>query len=201
MTSRIILGMTGVAGSGKDTAAAGLVADHGFVRLAIGDELKQALCLVDPPVPFREPDGSISYIMLAELVDKAGWDQAKQHPLVRSMLQKMGSDAGWQLHGEALWTSRLDARIAELDPDQDVVVTDIRMPHEAHWLRGIGGSIIRVTRQAALEGLTPEQRAHVSEQGIADADHETANDGSVEDLHEAVLQVVMEIASYPDRSA
>src|SRR5690606_15916574 len=131
-----------------------------------------------------------TYIQLSDLVDTIGWDAAKAYPAVRSMLQRLGSDAGWQFHGQDLWTSRLDARIAELPEDQDVVVTDIRMPHEARWIRGLGGVVIRVTRLSALHRLTPEQRAHVSEQGVGEPDVELANDGSVAELHAAMDDIV-----------
>lgn len=183
--SRLILGMTGLAGSGKDTAAARLIDGGGFVRLALGDELKRNLYILNPPVPLDS-----SYIQLADLVDTLGWDQAKAYPVVRSMLQRLGSDAGWQFHGKSLWTSRLDAKIAELDDDQDIVVTDVRMPHEARWIRSIGGVVIKVTRQRALEQLTPEQRTHISEQGIADPDHLVTNDTSIADLHRAMDRIV-----------
>lgn len=191
MTSRIIFGMTGIARSGKDTAADFLVRDYGFARIALGDALKKNLYLLNPPIPM-----GASYTMLAELVDEVGWDQAKKHPMVRSLLQRQGTEAGWQFHREDLWTSWVDRWIAEREPDQDIVITDIRMPHESRWLGSIGGSLVLVTREAALEQLTPAQRSHISEQGAGLPDHEIANNGSLEDLHRAIQHVYREEIAY-----
>jgi hypothetical protein len=50
MSNRLeIIGLCGVARSGKDTAAKCLELDHGFMRVALGDGLRGAFWAIDGP--------------------------------------------------------------------------------------------------------------------------------------------------------
>ena len=184
MTTRIIA-LTGLARSGKDTVGQHLVT-RGFTRVALADELKKAALALDPLVPDVDPaDPTITpsgYVRLSEYVFAFGWEDAKTNPEVRRTLQRLGTEAGWMFHGKDLWTQRVEGVMAE--SDGPFVITDLRMPHEAEWVRCLGGAIWRVERPGT--GLAAAQGTHVSEAGGFDVDRVVVNDGTLEQLHEKV---------------
>ena len=186
MKKNLIIGLVGKARSGKDTVGQMLVRQHGFVRDALADDLKIAALALDPWI--RRQDQS--FLRLSELIEQVGWESAKANPEVRTLLQRLGTEAGWRMHGQNLWTDRVEARI-KAEPNTDRVITDIRMPHEADWLHDVGGILMRITRPDH-QGTTGANSRHESETGV-DAmavDIEVFNDGSLADLETKVNRLV-----------
>jgi len=150
----LVLGLTGRAGAGKDTAADFLCEHYGFVRCSFAAALKD---------------------MAAQLLEEAGLDHAhiyeaglKEQPMPglhgvsgRQLLQTLG-DWGRALHPD-LWVTLAAMRLG-LGPGQDaavhdrIVLTDVRFPNEARWLAERGGLLVRVVRDHAIP-----VRQHVSE--------------------------------------
>ena len=191
MTSQIIA-LTGLARSGKDTVGQHLVT-RGFTRVALADELKKAALALDPLIPDMDPtqgDLPSGHVRLSEYVAAFGWEDAKTNPEVRRTLQRLGTEAGWMLHGTDLWTRRADSSMAELGGP--FVITDLRMPHEAEWVRGLGGEIWRVERPGT--GLTAAEGTHVSEAGGFAADRVVVNDGTLEHLYETADALLDDLA-------
>jgi hypothetical protein len=175
----LIIGLTGLAGAGKDTVADRLCGSHGFERHAFAE-------------PIRD--------MLTALLTGAGIDYAhlferdlKELPVPgigisgRRMMQTLGTEWGRSLDTE-LWV-RVAAVTLGLDdlpntsPVHDrIVLTDVRFPNEAEWIRSLGGYIWRVVRPA------PAVAEHVSEQHINQlpCDLSIDNSGTLEDLHDEV---------------
>lgn len=195
-TSRLIVGMTGFAGSGKDTFAERLTGQHGFVRDAIADDIRAAALLLDPLIPY-EPSGRLARLgrrlnlpprprvmRLSELVDAIDWHDAKRNPEVRRVLQVLGSEVGWMMHGELLWVNRVQERIDALPPGTPAVVTDVRFPVEREWLRDKGGVLVHVVRPGHT--ITDSSTSgHVSEIHTSDLspDIVVVNDTTIADLH------------------
>jgi hypothetical protein len=120
---------------------------------------------------------------LKELVNLVGWDKAKQEPQVRRLLQDTGV-AARTLIGEDVWIS---AALADLDPSEKVVVTDVRFKNEAEMIRLLGGQLWRIKRFN-----TNAVNDHVSEidlDGYA-VDQIFLNNGTLEDL-EVLVQTRM----------
>jgi Domain of unknown function (DUF4406) len=113
---RLIVGLTGYAGSGKDTAAEGLVA-MGWARVAFADPLK-------------------------EIARAVGWDGRKDDP-GRRLLQVLGVEVRRKVAEDA-WVQAA-ARAIDAG-DGDVVITDVRFANEAAWVRSRGGIVVRITR-------------------------------------------------------
>ena len=110
------VGLTGLARSGKDTAAAYLVEHHGFTRFAFADVMKDAVYALDPLVEVSDPadpDGLRMHARLAQLVDTCGWDGAKEYPDVRRLLQRFGTEMGRGLFGEDFWVDLMANRVAK----------------------------------------------------------------------------------------
>lgn len=182
---RPLIGFCGLAGSGKDYAGAELVTTDGFARLAFGDGLKRALYALDPIVL-----GANGFpVSLAETVDQIGWDQAKLRPSVRRMLQRLGTEVGREVLspviGADVWIEMLDheAGLLEvLDPEQGVVVTDVRFADEAEWIRRAGGVVVKVVREPLVGdaaehrfGMDGENAQHASEHLDFEVDLELEN--------------------------
>lgn len=186
MKKNLIIGLVGKARSGKDTVGQMLVRQHGFVRDALADDLKLAALALDPWI--RQEDQS--FLRLRELIDRVGWEDAKANPEVRTLLQRLGTEAGWHMHGPSLWTDRVETRL-EADPTTDRVITDVRMPHEADWIHDTGGILVKITR-SDHEGTAGANSRHESEIGV-DAmivDIEILNVGSLVDLEAKVNRLV-----------
>lgn len=192
-----IIGLNGVAQSGKDSAALYLVSCLDFRQRAFADKLRAVLYGTDPYVPLVGlgslviPDG---WARLRDLVDRMGWDEAKTtYPEVRRLLQLLGTEGvrdnlGWQTWINAAFADIDEARgISPLDDGTDEsrwVFTDARFPNEIDAIHERGGQVWRITRPGV--GAV---NAHQSEQTIPDdqIDLEIVNDGALTDLGSRVL--------------
>lgn len=150
-----LVGIMGAKRSGKDTLAGFLVEDHGFTRLAFADKLKDFLLDVNPLT-------GRSGFRVRDAVDLVGWDEAKETPEVRRLLQEVGLAAREHL-GPRVW---LDPVMQEADRIRwskggnggPVVITDVRFANEWQAVKEAGGILVRVVRS----GVTRDD-AHVSE--------------------------------------
>lgn len=122
-------------------------------------------------------------LRLSEVVEQHGWEVTKDDfPESRRILQALGSDAGWMLHGTRLWVDPVDRAFHGLPAGDPVVVTDIRYDFEADWVREQGGVVVRILRPGQ-DGLDAGMSAHSSEVADFEVDLELLNDSSVEELH------------------
>lgn len=178
--SGYLVGLTGFAGSGKDTAAAGLVA-AGWKRQAFADPLKAMALAIDPWIM---QDDLYEGASLSWWVDALGWEGAKGLEQVRRFLQRLGTDVVRVHLGEDAWVRAFDrAR----DRRADTVATDVRFPNEAAYIHRHGGIIIRIDRP----GVGPIN-GHDSETQVdaVEADATVVNDGSPEQLQIRVADLV-----------
>lgn len=179
------LGLTGYAGSGKDTAAEALLA-IGWERRAFADPLRTGLLGVDPIVELLavNDDGTQTYRRLSHIIDVMGWDAAKRaYPEIRRLQQTYGTEGGRHVHGTDCW---LKAARATTLPGVDYVFTDCRFPNEVEFIHQMGGIVIRIDR-SGVEAVN----AHVSDDiGGLLVDFIIVNDGTVEELHTQLRRLV-----------
>ena len=177
-----VIGLCGYAGSGKDTAAEALV-EIGWKRAAFADPIREMALAIDPIVSVR------SGMSLSWIVNREGWEQAKQHPEVRRLLQRIGTEAGRNILGYEVWVIIARNRIAAAE-DADcpgVVITDLRFANEyEHLHKYWGAKFVRISRP----GIGPVND-HESDQHLAgfEVDHEIVNDGDKAKLHAAILAI------------
>jgi hypothetical protein len=184
----LIVGLSGYARSGKNTAADALI-QRGWRQAGYADKLKEFLYQVNPLIPGYFGAGNLR---LRQLVDSTGWDYAKtKYPEVRSLLQRTGTEAGRRVLGDDVW---VEALYADHHDAAGLVVTDVRFPNEAEAVAKRGGVMIRVERPGVGPTKDKYGRAHISETALDDwpFDHVLVNDGSVADLH-AKLHGVAEL--------
>ena len=173
----MIIGLTGYAQSGKDTLAGMLIGLHRYERIAFADKIRELLYETNPIISC----GHTGY--LKDLVDRVGWDKAKQETQVRRLLQDVGV-AARKILGDDIW---IYLALKDVHSSDKYVITDVRFPNEAECIQALGGQIWRVKRIGV--GAVNE---HVSESAMDDypVDQIFVNNGSVEDLM-ALLRVRM----------
>lgn len=173
-----VIGISGRKRSGKDTFAERLVLRHGFTRVALADPIRTMLLKLDPIVGVEECRAD--EVRLSKLIAREGWEGVKNTPYndeVRGLLQRLGTDAGREIIGEAVWIDAALRHIRQLD--RPVVITDVRFTNEAHAVQEWGGHLIRIDRP----GL-PETDLHPSETELDgfDFSNRVVNDGLIDDL-------------------
>lgn len=202
MSGRIV-GIVGYAQHGKDSVGRILVEEYGFTRYAFADQLKSMAFTLNPIVQTyvfpKHPE------RLQTLVSLLGWDKAKEIAEVRRFLQVLGTEAVRNHLGEDAWIESLSKRLhddgvfgitadgVDTDPDAKVVITDVRFPNEAAWVRRVGGVLWRVRRVENVgdgrfddfdNGLGTD---HPSEKFVADLP--TDRELVAASLHELEMQV------------
>lgn len=166
----MIIGLTGPAGSGKDTTADWLESVHNFARIALADPIRRGLCAMLGLCPTVFRPG-----IKEQVIPWLG-----KSP--RELMQTLGTEWGRVLIARDLWLRIAENEIASAGHNR-VVITDIRFEDEAAWLRKLGGVVWFIQRGAA-----PPVREHVSESGIAFAPGDTIidNNGTIKELFAAV---------------
>lgn len=173
MSAPILIGLTGPAGSGKDSAADALVHLAGFTKLAFADALRAEVCAAfgvplqyltaretkEHPIQALALNRCMVMGFLAALREQgAGLDEdAPRSP--RQIMQWWGTEFR-RAKDTSYWISRAMQRIKRLHKQgKSVVVTDVRFPDEAEAVRSMGGLIWQVWRP----GVDVADGAHASE--------------------------------------
>lgn len=172
-----IIGLCGYAGAGKDETRKILCSAHGMAGIAFADPLRamgEAL-LIDCGVPLEfARDRDLKEQIMPGL--GISW---------RRLLQTLGTEWGRGLR-ESFWLDAAATKIAQLCEEglPGVVISDVRFPNEADWVRAAGGEMWRIVRPNL-----PPVAAHVSEQYVEriHVDRVIVNDGSLDDLQARVL--------------
>lgn len=170
MTGQLI-GLTGPARSGKDTAAAYLVERHGFTRVAFADPLRQFVA------------GLLGY-------DAEQMEHLKEEPVEwlngatpRRMMQTIGTEWGRVHVDPDLWLkAAMRKALPIVEAGGRVVVTDARFENEAAAVRAAGGTVVHIDRPGC-----PTVAGHASEAGVAfgPADYRLPNSCGIDGLHRA----------------
>lgn len=177
----MILGLSGWARAGKDTVGKILVEQYGFERMAFAEGVYAAAEALDPivGVPFGNS-------RLSDALDHyKGWHDAKDHPEVRRLLQRIGTEVGREVIDPDVWVMALANRLEwtslglTVSPDRNYVITDVRFFNEANWVKRVGGKVVRIQRH----GFGPAND-HVSERQLDDYPFDALlhNDRSMEAL-------------------
>lgn len=171
----MIIGFSGYAQSGKDTAAAVLT---NFERRSFAEPMRSAMYALNPIIKDE--------LRLADAIDDYGWDKAKvMFPEIRRLLQVFGTEVGRKMWDENFWITMASRGMT---PNiKNYVFTDVRFPNELKAIKDAGGVTIRVIR----DGVEPVN-AHPSETALNDYifDFTINNDGTVEQLQQVVLNIV-----------
>lgn len=173
-----LIGLSGPAGCGKDTARGILERYHGYAGLAFADPMRDMVRAL-----LESSGASDEWLTRREL---------KEQPVpglgisTRHMMQTLGTELARQHWGEDFWLRMAAGRMAQVRSicyarPVRFVVSDVRFANEARWIREQGGVLWRIERP----GL-PTVRPHASEQQALAFDQVIDNSGTVRDLHRAI---------------
>ena len=145
----MIVGLLGFINSGKGTVASQLVNDYNFRQDSFASALKDACAVIfDWPRHMLEGDTKESREW-REIVD-VWWSEQLNMPNFspRLALQIIGTDALRNNFHEDLWFLTLRNRIRK-NPNQHVVISDVRFPNEIKFIQEQKGVLIKVNRGPA----------------------------------------------------
>lgn len=136
-----IIGLCGLAGSGKTTIANHLVEHHGFIRLPFAGPLK-AMAAAFGLGP-REMGGDLKEVPSDLLCGKTP----------RQFMQLLGTEFGRDLIGKDVWVRAWERALGEIATDGfqplRIVADDLRFENEAAAIRGRGGVVAQLIREGA----------------------------------------------------
>lgn len=184
----MLIGLTGLKGSGKSEVARILCREHGFVELAFAEPLKHGVMHMFGLAPqqvfgsFHEKEAPDAYwgVSPRELMQVVGTELMREE--LPRHLPRMRD----------VWIRTLGKRLASL-PDARVVVSDVRFPDEVDFLRAHGGVIWDVVR-AHDTGVTAHKSECLGEDASFQPDVHIGNHGSLEDLVHQVRANIRRVA-------
>lgn len=201
-----LIGVAGTIGTGKDTFA-NFLTDH--IPYSFAEPLRRGLLKLNPYILLSESELRTldrmgyggwpinGWCLLSIFVEAVGWDEAKKNPMVRAYMQKYGTEAGREIHGQDCWI-----KIAEkfVDEHEKVAIRDVRFENEIDAIYAWEFSKPKLKNKTVLVKMLGESRReheqsatkHASEQGLPDwmFDILLWNDGNLEDLEWAAKYVV-----------
>lgn len=171
-----LIGLTGYAGAGKDTVRQVLEEQHDLDGMAFADPIREMLGALLNSVGVDESWMTVRYLKERD-IPQLGMSY-------RKLAQTLGTEWARALDPD-FWVRIAAARFEMCSEfsSPGVVISDVRFPNEAAWIRSRGGVIWRVIRPG-----TEPVRAHASEDLIAGIqhDHVIDNRGDLDDLDDAV---------------
>jgi hypothetical protein len=188
-----IIGLNGVARAGKDTVAGILHQLYGYEVFSYSETLNDALYTLDREcgeaagvyIPLLQNFGRDTvHERYADLIDRVGYEAAKEYAGVRTLLQVMGTEVGRRLFGENVW---VDALMKKIEGKPRVVITNVRFPNEAEAVWSRGGEVWEVTRPGYKPAL-----GHISDTALEAIikDKYIHNDGTERELADKVMAVM-----------
>lgn len=201
-----LIGLTGPAGSGKDSVADVLVHEHGFQKMAFADALRAEVCAaffvpIDHLTSRDMKEHPLSVLRLSRCWDErfieAIWRTIPDIDLMaprspRQILQWWGTEYR-RAQSATYWTDKAERRIrSAMVGLRSVVVTDVRFDNEAATIRSLGGTLWQLQRP----GLQPVEGRHPSAVSGSEFAPETVieNDGDLVQLAQRVAGLMGVVA-------
>jgi hypothetical protein len=188
---RVLVGISGYAGVGKDEARNVLCAEAGYVGAAFAEKLRQLALFLNPFFP----EANDTY---RNLIERLTYDTAKrQYPCIREYLIKLGDGGRRILYPEIWRDSVLPLSTSSAYPEfmanpQPLVISDIRYANESTRITELGGFVIRISRP----GCTAVHETEAKSLAETPYDVEIINDGTLEEFRAKVLDAVKHLRNY-----
>ena len=197
----MIIAISGLIGSGKDTVADYLVNLHEFRRESFAGNLKNAMCEIFGWDREMLEGRSKSSREWREQVDE-WWAKRLNMPHLtpRWILQYVGTDVIRGHFHDDMWLASLENKLRKTD--DDIIISDVRFKNEVKMLKDLGAVCVEVTRgdkpawyQYALDGDTKKLetlKVHRSEYDWIGTDFDATldNNGSLDDLYKQVEDLI-----------
>lgn len=194
----MIIGLTGLAQSGKDSTANVLVDKYGFEQISFAEPLKQISYDIDPLITNESVSerGVVTPAKhLAELVDEFGWDVVKTtYPEARRFLQRIGTEGLRKNVDNNFWVNLAISRIRSSKErgQQHFVISDMRFVNEHYQIDKAELDYFEAWR-ILRDGLTVMNHASELELNDIPVQRHIDNNGTLEDLENIVNGIVAEL--------
>ncbi len=213
MSNKIIVGVCGFQGSGKDTVADYLVNVHGFRRISFAGTLKDAVSAIfgwDRELLEGRTKESRDW---REKVDKWWADKLNMpHLTPRWVLQYWGTEVARKSFHDNIWIHSVEHKLATIS--DNVVISDVRFPNEIKSIKDAGGMVIRTHRGpdpewyhaaeivnkgptknlswASNKSFLDNYKIHASETSWIGTNFDAIldNDGTIDDLYNQINQLL-----------
>lgn len=169
----ILIGITGLKGSGKTTVAQ-MLQGQGFVRLRMAGILKDMLFALG--LTIDEIDGPLKEQPCKLLDGKTP----------RWAMQSLGTEWGRDLISPNLWVNAMKQKVInQAVRGKYIVIDDIRFPNEVQMVQDLNGKMWRIARA----NVTAENHASENMVEYLPVDVEINNIGTLEELRSLVLKL------------
>lgn len=150
-----LIGLSGRARVGKDTAAQYLTNAYGYTQYAFAKPIKDMLQAAGFERGYYNDETNPQ--SKEDVIPALGCSY-------RKLAQTLGTEWGRSIHPE-FWLLLAQRFVGEIPKECGVVVSDLRFENEAEWIRAEGGLVIHIDGPArgALQG---SQGKHTSEAGV-----------------------------------
>lgn len=197
----MIIAISGLIGSGKDTLADYLVNTHEYRRDSFANNLKDAICNMFGWDREMVEGRSKSSRKWREEVDE-WWAKRLDMPHLtpRWILQHVGTDVIRAHFHDDMWLASLENKLRKTD--DNIVISDVRFKNEVKMLRGLGAICVEVVRGDRPDWYTHAEANDINklqELGVhrseydwigTDFDRTLDNNGTTDDLYRQIDQLL-----------